>query len=150
MPPLAMAADKSTHAGYSTYSAALTLTFKTTLPLDEAVYNITKCLTYGGPHTETFRDYCFYPEYHDEGGIHFHGVVYYSNKMHYNAFLTYWRRHLGFLKSKPLKDPLGWHFYCRKDNASFKCLRIKKHNASKMLKYSRTDWFLNHKLIVQV
>lgn len=142
--------SKTAHNGYMCYSAALTLTFRNAMPLDEAVYILTKVLTQGGPHKDTFKDYCFYPEYHDQGGIHFHGVVYYSNQMHYHSFLTYWRRYQGFLKNDKLVNALGWHLYCRKHNGEFKGLRIKHHNSSKMLKLSRTDWFLKHGLVIQV
>lgn len=142
---------KTQHGGYSCYSAALTLTFTDPKPLDEAIYLLGLVLTRGGPHVETFKGYCFYPEYHQNGGIHFHGVIYYTNKMHYNSFITYWRRRLGRqIRNDKLVNPLGWHFYCRKDNGEIKGLRVMKHNVKKLLRKAGTDWFSKNGLIVEV
>lgn len=131
-----MATQKCPRNGYSCYKAYLTLTFRTPVDLWEGLHNLAMSLT----GQKTFRDYVFYPEYGANQNFHFHGVIWYSNKLHYCSWLNAWRKHVGFTNDslKESSTDLAWHIYCRKDQYIMqhneKPIRLHKLNIIKRLK----------------
>lgn len=94
---------------------ALTLTFREMVTYKEAVYSLISHLEWHN------KLRCvFYPEYSDNGRVHFHGFVYETNKQRYHSFLIRWRL-LGFVKESKLTNALAWQMYCTKDQHLYKC-----------------------------
>lgn len=76
-------------------------------------------------------DYVLYPEYTDNSMIHFHGCIWYSNKVHFHSMLNHWRRYFGFVKITDDRSILSWHFYCRKDQWLWNHRRINSYNVDR-------------------
>lgn len=129
--------------GKNTYVAAITLTFRNPTEFYMGVYNICKWILLV---KKPYQDFILYPEYTKEGHLHFHGTIWYTNKLHFYTMLTQWRIHKGYIKVKhpaSTKDILAWTIYCMKDQALHKRYRIHKYNIKQRFKQSVLKCFSN-------
>lgn len=121
-------AQKVDRKGCRTYQSRITLTFKNNLTSDEGLYILCCKLL----RQKTFTDYVFYPEYGKNHNFHVHGTIWYTNKLHYSAFINIWRHHIGFIyesnKTVEEQSDVRWHLYCRKDQWIWNQYRINKSN----------------------
>lgn len=109
--------------GKKCHVKAITLTFRHDMShrLGFKLLSIVLC-------NQTFVDYVFYPEYGDHGNFHYHGTIWYTNKLHYYSFMNYWKRLYGFTKESNLNNLVQWHLYCIKQQSMFRFKRISYYN----------------------
>lgn len=126
-----------TRQGRACYRSNITLTFKDPIAYDEGMYRL--CAAFR--RTPTLIDYVIYPEYGENGNLHFHGTVWYSNKLHFCSMINNWRYFYGFAKLQAqykTSNQVKWHLYCRKDQWQFKDQRyprINFKNVKRAIKY---------------
>jgi len=140
-----IAMQKVERSNRKCYIAQITLTYKNDIGFKKGLRSLARLIV----RYPTFRDYVFYPEYTVQGRLHFHGVIYYTNKLHYGTFITNWKHFYGFSSVTVIRKKigdrenlLGWHFYCRKEQHHI-CGKIKR-----LHKYN-TDYIINRQLVVR-
>lgn len=113
-------------AGYNCFKQAVTLTFKRPTSYKQGMYTMAWFMS----KQKTIRDFVFYPEYGENANFHFHGTVWYSNKVHFYSAINKWKRMIGFVKIKRISNPIGWHIYCIKDQYIIRHFykRVTKYN----------------------
>lgn len=124
-----MATAKEQRRGKTCHVGRITLTFRKSVDHNEGLYLLCLALL---RQPKSFIDYVFFPEYGANSNFHVHGTVWYTNVLHWHAFLANWKKNNGFFHvSKPGSEsltPLHWHIYCMKDQSQWKQLRINKSN----------------------
>lgn len=115
------------------HKANITLTHRFPITLEEGMYETGKIMA-----QQYFIDFVLYPEYSRNGMFHFHGTIWYTNKLQFMSFLNRWRRQRGNAKVTEDKNTLAWHFYCRKDQhlmENHKIKRLHHYNIINVIKY---------------
>lgn len=59
--------------------------------------------------------YELWPEMHQDGNVHIHGILYVKDKIKYYKTLKSHVEKVGFVTFKPVDDYMKWLEYCRKD-----------------------------------
>lgn len=114
---------KFSRKGKQCYAFAITLTFRNPIRQSTGFRILYNRLI----KQRSFMDYIFYPEYGQQGNFHFHGTIYYTNKIHFYSWVNLWRSNYGFVKLVELKDVVKWHLYCIKDRYHWNNKHISKY-----------------------
>lgn len=121
--------------GYKSRQHALTLTFREPMSFSRGMIILASYIR-----RYNFVDYVFYPEWTEQGNLHFHGTIWEKNIKQYGDFKFTWSFMYGFTKEKPIRPPygiVGWHLYCRKDQHEVrykKFMRVHKYNSKHLVK----------------
>lgn len=129
--------QKYIHSGKSCYRAFMTITFNVPTTFTTGLWRMANNIKL----LPTITDFCLYPEYGEASNFHLHGIIYFTNKLHFHSWINMLRHNIGFIKlSKDtgnLPSLLGWHLYCRKD----------QHLSKYTYPYTRLDKLTYNKII---
>lgn len=99
----------------------------------------------------TYSDhYIMYPEFTNDGRLHYHGIVYIKDK--YKFYHTkHYMEHIGFSMWKPLKthkDHMTWLIYCLKERYFCRLKPIIYDKSVKRKQYTQEDFETKEDIIV--